>query len=115
MSDNTNLENRFVEAIRHYRAALALAENLEREGACARRSLANTLIDLARAVDDEAAPSLKESLFEIRSTAASRSDEALAALSEATARLEYARLTVAALEQQLGYIPEVPTEAGDSA
>jgi len=54
MSDNTDLENRIVEAIRHYREALALVENLEREGACARRSLANTLLDLGRAVDDGA-------------------------------------------------------------
>ncbi|MEY9440057.1 hypothetical protein [Bradyrhizobium elkanii] len=39
MSDEPDLESRVVAAIRHYRAALDVAENLEREDACiARRS-----------------------------------------------------------------------------
>ena len=54
-------------------------------------------------------------LFEIGSVAVSRSDEAWAALSEATVRLDSARLTLAALELQLGYIPGVSIAAGDPA
>ena len=49
----------------------------------------------------ESGPSRKRSLFEIGSVAVLRSDEAWAALSEATAKLDSARLTLAALEQQL--------------
>jgi hypothetical protein len=57
--------------------------------------------------------SQKRSLFKIGSVAVLRSDEAWAALSEATAKLDSARLTLAALEQQLGYIPGVSIVAGD--
>jgi hypothetical protein len=32
MSDSADLEDKTVEALRHYRAALAAVENLEREG-----------------------------------------------------------------------------------
>lgn len=66
-------------------------------------------------MQDEAAPSLKDSLLEIGSAAVSRSDKAWAALSEATARLESARLTLFALAQQLGYIPEVSMGSADPA
>jgi len=97
MSDKIDLESRVVEAIRYYREALALVENLERKDASAHRALTSTLLDLGRAMQDEAASSLKDSLFEIGSAAVSRSDQAWAALSEATARLESARLTLAAL------------------
>lgn len=115
MSDHTELESRIVEAIRHYREALALVEHLEREDAAAHQALTSMLLDLGRALQDEAAPSLQDSLFETGSAAVSRSDNTWAALSKATARLDAARLTVAALEQQLGYIPAVSTEAGDHA
>jgi hypothetical protein len=107
MSDNTGLESRTVEAIRHYREALAMVENLEREDACAHRALTSTLLDLGRALKDEVAPHLKNNLFEIGSAAVSRSDQAWADLVEATSRLESARLTLALLERQLGYIPNV--------
>jgi hypothetical protein len=107
MSDKTGLESRTVEAIRQYREALALVENLEREDACAHRALTRTLLDLGRAMKDEAAPHLKNSLFEIGSAAVSRSDKTWADLVEATSRLESARLTLALLERQLGYIPKV--------
>ncbi len=107
MSDHTGLESRTVEAIRRYREALALVENLEREDACAHRALTRTLLDLERALRDEAAPHLKNSLFEIGSAAVSRSDKTWADLVEATSRLESARLTLVLLERQLGYIPKV--------
>jgi hypothetical protein len=101
MSDNADLEDKTVEALRHYRAALAADENLEREGASAHRALTRILPDLGCALLEGEAPSLKR-LFEIGS---------VAVLSEATVRLDSARLTLAALELQLGYIPGVPIAA----
>ena len=98
----------------HYRAALAAVENLERVGASAHRALTRMLPDLGCALLEGEAPLLKR-LFEIGSVAVSRSDEAWAALSEATVRLDSARLTLAALELQLGYIPGVSIAAGDPA
>ncbi|MET4296313.1 hypothetical protein ABIB06_007067 [Bradyrhizobium sp. LB8.2] len=107
MSGNTDLESRVVAAIRQYREALKWVEDLEREDACAHRALKSTHVDLDRAMRGRVAPHLKDSLFEIGSAAVSRSDEAQNALAEATAQLESARLILAALERQLGYIPEV--------
>lgn len=115
MSENADLEKKTVEALRRYREALVMVENLEREEASAHRALTSMLPDLGRAILENGAPSLKHSLFETGLVAVSRSDEAWAALSEATARLDSARLTLAALEQQLGYIPGVSIAAGDPA
>ena len=115
MSDNTDLESKTIEALRHYREALGTVENLEREEASAHQALTSMLPDLSCALLDEGAPSFKRSLFEIGSVAVLRSDEAWTALSEATAKLDSARLTLAALEQQLGYIPGVSIAPGDPA
>jgi hypothetical protein len=104
---HAKLENKTIEALRHYREALATIENLEREEACAHRALMIMLTDLDSALLEEGTPSLMRSLFEIGSVAVLRSDEAWTALSEATAKLDLARLTLAALEQQLAYIPGV--------
>lgn len=113
MSSNAKLESKTVEALRHYREAFAAVESLEREEASAHRALTSILPDLGCALLEEGAPSLKRSLFEIGSVAVSRSDEAWAALSEATAKLDSARLTLVALEQQLGYVPYVSIAPGD--
>ena len=113
MSGNTDLESKTIEALRHYREALGTVENLEREEVSAHRALTSMLPDLGCALLEEGAPSLKHSLFEIGSVAVLRSDEAWTALSEATAKLDTARLTLAALEQQLGYIPGVSIAPGD--
>ena len=115
MSGNTDLESKTIEALRHYREALGTVENLEREEASAHQALTNMLPDLSCALLEDGAPSLKRRLFEIGSVAVLRSDEAWTALSEATAKLDAARLTLAALEQQLGYIPGVSIAPGDPA
>ena len=114
MSSNTDLESETIEALRQYREALGTIENLERAEVSAHQALTNLLPDFGRALLEEEAPPLKH-LFEIGSVAVMRSDEALAALSEATAKLDTARLTLAALEQQLGYIPGVSIAPGDPA
>lgn len=115
MSGNTYLESKTIEALRHYREALATVENLEREEASAHQALTNMLPDLSCALLEDGTPSFKQASFKIGSVAVSRSDKAWAALSEATAKLDLARLTLAALEQQLGYIPGVSIAPGDSA
>jgi hypothetical protein len=115
MSGNTDLESKTIEALRHYREALSTVEYLEREETSAHQALTNMLPDLSCALLDEGTPSFKRSLFKIGSVAVLRSDEAWTALSEATAKLDTARLTLAALEQQLGYIPGVSIAPGDPA
>ncbi|MGY3613993.1 hypothetical protein [Bradyrhizobium sp. USDA 10063] len=115
MSGNADLESKTVEALRHYREALAKVENLERDEASAHQALTSMLPDLGCALLEEGAPSLKRSLFEIGSLAVLQSDEIWAALSEATAKLDLARLSFAALEKQLGYIPGVSIAPGDPA
>ena len=115
MSVNTDLESKTIEALRHYREALATVENLEREEASAHQALTNMLPDLSCALLEDGTPSFKRRLFKIGSVAVLRSDEAWTALSEATAKLDSARLTLAALEQQLGYIPGVSIAPGDPA
>ena len=54
MSDNANLESKTVEALRHYREALASVENLEREEASAHRALTSMLPDLGCALLEKA-------------------------------------------------------------
>lgn len=106
MSYNSNLENRTIEAIRHYREALAVVDGLERRERSAHRALTSTLLELGRAIRSEDPRSLKDSI-ETGLADVSRRDEAWANLSEATAGLDAARSTLAALERKLGYIPDV--------
>jgi len=115
MSGNTDVESKSIEALRHCREALGTVENPEREEASAHQALTNMLPDLSCALLDEGTPSFKRRLFEIGSVALLRSDKAWAALSQATAKLDSARLTLAVLDQQLGYIPGVSIAAGDPA
>jgi len=115
LSDNVELENKTVEALRHYREAFAAVESLEEAEASAHRALTSMLPNLGCALLEGSAPSLKRSAFEIGSVVVSRSDEAWAALREATAKLDSARLTLSALEQQLGYIPGVSIAPVDPA
>lgn len=111
LSDDTDLEEKTVEALRQYRKALATVESLEQEDASAHRALTSMLPDFERAIR---APSVRQNLFETGLAAVARSDEAWYALNEATATLEVARQALTSLEQQLGYIPDVPTAGADS-
>ena len=106
MNDNADLEKKAIEALRHYRKALATVESLEQAEASAQRALTGMLPDLERAIlEDGASP--QRHLFQTGVAAVSRSNEAWDALSKATTRLEVARQALVALEQQLGYIPGV--------
>lgn len=112
MSDNSNLEDRTIEAIRHCREALAVVDGLERKERSAHRALTRILPELGRALRSQNTRCLKNSR-KIGSAAVSRQNEVWANLTEATARLDSARSTLAALERQLGYLPNV-SRARDS-
>jgi hypothetical protein len=114
MSGNTDLESKTIEALRRYREALSTVENLERGEASAHQTLTHMLPDLGCALLEKEAPPLKH-LFGIGSVAVLRSDDAWTVLREATAKLDAARLILAALEQQLGYIPGVSIAPADPA
>ncbi|WP_371422613.1 hypothetical protein [Tardiphaga sp.] len=107
MSDQADLEKKAIEALRHYRKALATVESLEQAEASSRRAMTGMLPDLERAILEDCASSVKDNLFQTGLAAVSRSNEAWDALSKATTRLEAARQALVALEQQLGYIPGV--------
>ncbi|HEX7883586.1 MAG TPA: hypothetical protein VF499_12710 [Afipia sp.] len=108
MSDQADLEKKTVEALRHYRKALATVESQEQAEASAQRALTGMLPDLERAILEDCAPSVKDNLVQTGLAAVSRSNDAWDALSKATTTLEVARQ---ALEQQLGYIPGVSNAA----
>jgi hypothetical protein len=111
LSDQADLEKKAIEALRHYRKALARVESQEEAEASAQRALTGMLPDLERAILENCAPSVKDNLFQTSLAAVSRSNEAWDALSKATTTLEVARH---ALEQQLGYIPGVSKAAAFS-
>ncbi len=114
MSDDANLENTTAQALRHYREALAKVQNLEREEASAHQGLIEMMPAFERAILENRAPSVRQNLFETSVAAVARSDDSWRALNEATATLEVARQALTALEQQLGYIPDLPTAGEDS-
>jgi DNA repair ATPase RecN len=105
LRDDADLARRTVEALRRYREALVNVEELEQREAAAHQTVIGILGDLERAIFEDSAPSDRQNLFESASAAVARSSELRDTLSEATTTLDVARQTLAALEQQLGYIP----------
>jgi hypothetical protein len=114
LSDQADLEKKTIEALGHYRKALATVESQEQAEASAQRALTGMLPDLERAILEDCAPSVKDNLVQTGLTAVSRSNEAWDALSKATTTLEVARQALVALEQQLGYVPGVSNVAANS-
>jgi len=68
------------------------------------------LPDLERAVLEDRPPSTRKKLFNAGARAVTQLNEARQLFNEATATLDGARQALAALEQQLGYIPDVPAK-----
>jgi hypothetical protein len=114
LSDQAELETKTIEALRHYRKALATVESQEQAEASAQRALTGMLPDLERAILEDCPQSVKDNLFQTGLAAVSRSNEAWDALSKATTTLEVARQALVALERQLGYIPGVSNVAANS-
>jgi DNA repair ATPase RecN len=114
LSDQVDLEKKTIEALQHYRKALATVESREQAEASAQRTLTGMLPDLERAILEDCSPSVKDNLVQTGMAAVSRSNEACDALSKATTTLEVARQALVALEQQLGYIPGVSKVSANS-
>ena len=110
LNDHFHLEERTIEAVRRYRDVLAAAANSEKAQARAHRALMSMLPDLERAVLEDRPPSIRKKLFDAGARAVTQLNEARQLFNEATVTLEGARQALAALEQQLGYIPDVPAK-----
>ena len=110
LSDDSHLEERTIKAVRRYRNALAAAANSEKAQARTHRALMSMLPDLERAVLEDRPPSTRKKLFNAGARAVTQLNEARQLFNEATATLDGARQALAALEQQLGYIPDVPAK-----
>jgi hypothetical protein len=107
MSEKADLERKAVEALRCYREALAEAEKLEQEETAAREEVFKRLhrAEISKAQVDVSG--LKPEVTAAGQAAISRLSVIRAALSEATATLDSAYRTLAALDEELGYIPGV--------
>ncbi len=105
MSEKADLERKAIEALRAYREALANAEELEQQEAAARQEVLKR-IDRFEVADatDHALP-MKPEVVAAGQAAVSRLSEVRTALSRATATLDSAYRTLAALDEELGYIP----------
>lgn len=104
MSDDA-LKTKTVTALRQYREALIKVEDLEQREISARRALTETLTHIERAILEDRASSVRQTLFRTGQAAVSRLSEVSHELTEATAKLDASGRRFAALEKQLGYIP----------
>src|ERR1700680_1193310 len=64
LSDQADLEKKTITALRHYRKALATVESQEQAEASAQRALTGMLPDLERAILENCAASVKDSLVQ---------------------------------------------------
>lgn len=114
MGDNADLERRAIEALRRYREALARVEEMEQEEAAARRALADWQSRAKIAILDGEASPQRSHLIQTGQAIIARLQEVRRAMSEATAALYVAHRTLAALDEELGYIP-IPEPANPDA
>jgi DNA repair ATPase RecN len=112
MSEDADLEKRALEALLHYRKALAKVEALEHEEAVAHRALVEWRVRVERSTSDPAASIASSNLLGAGHDVISRLHNVRFAMSEATAQLKSAFTTLVAFEEALGYLP-IP-EATDS-
>lgn len=112
MSENADLEKRALEALLHYRKALAKVEALEHEEAVAHRALFEWRGRVEKSTSDPAASIARSNLLGAGHDAISRLHNIRFAVSEAKAELKSAFTTLVAFDDALGYLP-VP-EAIDS-
>lgn len=112
MSENADLEKRAVEALLHYREALARVEALEKEEATAHQALVEWRGRVEKSTSDPAASIARSNLLGAGHEAISRLHNIRLAMSEATAELKSAFTTLVTFDDALGYLP-IP-EATDS-
>ncbi|KAF0212150.1 hypothetical protein [Methylocystis rosea] len=114
MGDNVDLERRAIDALRRYREAFARVEEMEQEEAAARRALADWQGRAKIAILDGVASPQRSHLIQSGQAIIARLQEVRLAMSEATAALDVAYRTLAALDEELGYIP-IPEPAKPDA
>ena len=113
MSGDADLKEKVIQAVHHYRDALAKVEELEKYEARAQQTLTELLRHVEVAVVDSHASLARHDLFEAGQAAISRLNGVRRALRDATAALDETYRTLAALDQALGYIPISQTPGGD--
>jgi hypothetical protein len=113
VSGDADLKKKVIQAVHHYRDALAKVEELEKEEAHARQILTELLRHVEVAIVDSHASLARHDLFEAGQAAISRLNGVRRALSAATGALDETYRTLAALDQALGYIPISQTPGGD--
>jgi len=107
MSERSDLEKKAIEALQRYREAYARAEALEQEETAARQEVFRRLNRLEIAKAKGGAARAKPEVIAADQEAISRLSKIRSALSEATGELDSAFRTLAAFDEQLGYIPGV--------
>jgi len=107
MGEKADLEKKAIEALHRYREAYARAEALEQEEAAARQEVFKRLNRLEIAKAKGGAARVTPEVLAADQEAISRLSEIRTALSEATGELDSAFRTLAAFDEQLGYIPGV--------
>ncbi len=113
MSSDANLKEKVIQAVHHYRDALAKVEELEKEEAHAQQTLTELLRHVEVAIVDSHACLARHDLFEAGQAAISRLSRVRRALSAATAALDETYRTLAALDRALGHIPISQTPGDD--
>lgn len=114
MGDNADAERRASDALRRYREALAKVEEMEREEAAARRTLADWQGRVETAILENQLSPGRSHLIQAGQAIIARLQEVGLAMSEATAALDVAYRTLAALDEELGYVP-IPEPAKPDA
>lgn len=107
MGEKADLEKKAIAALQRYREAYARAVALEQEEAAARREVSRRLNRLEIAKAKGGAARVTPEVLAADQEAISRLSEIRTALSEATGELDSAFRTLAAFDEQLGYIPGV--------
>lgn len=105
MSENVDLEKRALEALLHYREALAKVEALEKEEATAHQALVEWRGRVEKSTSDVVNSDARSNLIEAGQNAISRLHNIRFTMSEATAELKSAFTTLVAFDDALGYLP----------
>jgi paraquat-inducible protein B len=113
VSGDADLREKVIQAVYHYRDALAKVEELEKEEAHAQQTLTELLRHVEVAIVDRHASLARHDLYEAGQAAISRLSGVRRALSAATAALDETYRTLVALDQALGRIPISQTPGGD--
>lgn len=102
MNENADLERGALEALHHYRKALAKVEALEKAEATAHQALLEWRDHVEKSAFEAFSSDARSNLFEAGQNAISRLHNIRIAMSEATAQLKSAFATLVAFEDAVG-------------